>query len=103
MSGMENKLLDSIAAMKEMEPGVGPWQIKYCNGEKIILYNYEHIIACDITDKSRGIYSVIDLRGLKNGTEICRVLARCPGMFPSKKWFRYYLGHRKQQEDRLYT
>jgi len=64
---MKNKLLGSIAAMKEMGPGVGPWKIIYCNGDKIILYNYAHIIACDITEKGKGIYSIIDLRGLKTG------------------------------------
>ena len=64
---MKDKLLDSIACMKEMGPGVGPWRIIYCNGDKIILYNYAHIIACDISKENKGIYSVIDLRDLKTG------------------------------------
>ncbi|HWQ73026.1 MAG TPA: hypothetical protein VN370_12000, partial [Desulfitobacteriaceae bacterium] len=64
---MKDKLLGSIADMKEMEPGVGPWKIIYCNGDKIILYNYAHIVACDISQKNKGIYSIIDLRGLRTG------------------------------------
>ena len=65
---MRNKLLSSIAGMKEMGPGVGPWKVIYCNGDKIILYNYAHIVACDISKENKGIYSIIDLRDLKTGT-----------------------------------
>jgi hypothetical protein len=65
---MKDKLLDSIAGMKELGPGVGPWRIIYCNGDKIILYNYAHIVACDISKENKGIYSIIDVRGLKTGT-----------------------------------
>ncbi|MEN6312637.1 MAG: hypothetical protein ABFD25_00155 [Clostridiaceae bacterium] len=64
---MKEKLQSTLASMKEMGPGVGPWRIIYCNGDKIILYNYSHIVACDITEKNKGIYSIIGLNDLKTG------------------------------------
>lgn len=64
---MKEKLQSILASMKEMGPGVGPWRIIYCNGDKIILYNYSHIVACDITEKNKGIYSIIGLNDLKTG------------------------------------
>lgn len=73
---MKEKLRCSIASMKDMGPGVGPWRIIHCNGERIILYNYSHIIACDLTEKNKGIYSVIDLKDLKVGSYQGSVVAR---------------------------
>ncbi len=65
---IKGKLLQSIASMKKTEPGVGLWRVVYCNGDKIILDNYAYIVACDITEKNKGIYSIIDLRNLKVGS-----------------------------------
>ena len=65
---IKKKLLSSITSMKEMGPGVGPWRIIYYNEEKIILYNYAHIVACDISENNKGIYSIIELKDLKVGS-----------------------------------
>jgi hypothetical protein len=65
---IKEKLKSSIASMKEMGPGVGPWMIIYYNEEKIILYNYAHIVACDISENNKGIYSIIELKDLKVGS-----------------------------------
>lgn len=64
---MKEKLIKNINSMKEMNPGVGTWRIIYCSGERIILYNYGHIVACDISEKNKGIYSIIELKDLKAG------------------------------------
>jgi hypothetical protein len=65
---VKEKLQRSIASMKQMRPGVGPWRIIYYNEEKIILYNYAHIVACDISENNKGIYSIIELNNLKVGS-----------------------------------
>jgi hypothetical protein len=65
---VKEKLQSSIASMKEMGPGVGPWRIIYYNEDKIILYNYAHIVACDISENNKGIYSIIELNNLKVGS-----------------------------------
>lgn len=62
------KLQGSIASMLDMEPGVGPWRIITCIKDRIILYNYAYVVACDISEKNRGIYSIIELSGLKVGS-----------------------------------
>jgi len=86
---MKDKLLDSISGMKEMGPGVGPWRIIYCNGDKIILYNYAHIVACDISKENKGIYSIIDLMGLKTGTYQGSIIAM---VYPSSDAMSCILG-----------
>jgi predicted small secreted protein len=65
---IKKKLQSSISSMKEMGPGVGPWRIIYYNEEKIIFYNYAHIVACDISESNKGIYSIIELENLKVGS-----------------------------------
>ena len=74
------KLRSSIDSMKKMGPGVSHWKIIYCNGEKIILYNYAHVVACDISEKNKGIYSIIELKNLKVGSYQG---SNCAAVYPS--------------------
>jgi hypothetical protein len=64
---MKEKLMHSIEDMKKMNSGVDSWQIIYSNGERVIIYNYAHIVGVDISEKNNGIYSIIELKNLKIG------------------------------------
>jgi len=63
----KDKLLNIIEDMKEMDPGIEPWRIVYYYEDKIILYNYAHIIACDLSNDNNGIISIIELKDLNVG------------------------------------
>jgi len=69
-SNIKLNLLNKIEAMRDMGPGVGPWRVAYynANDERIIFYNYAHIVACDISEKNKGIYSIIETNSLNIGS-----------------------------------
>lgn len=83
------KLLKSVQEMENMEPGVGDWQIKYYNNGRIIIYNYSHIMAINVSGNNKGIYSIIDLRNLKVGSYQGSVVAE---MYPSPDGLALILG-----------
>ncbi len=44
--------------------GVGPWNIIYCNDNKLIFNNYKYAIGYSMKKDMEGIYSIIDLQKL---------------------------------------
>ncbi|MFA6941343.1 MAG: M56 family metallopeptidase [Clostridiaceae bacterium] len=95
-SNVKAKLLKSVQEMKNMEPGVGPWEIKYYNNGRIIIYNYSHIIAINVSGNNKGIYSIIDLRNLKVGSYQGSIVAE---MYPSPDGLALILGTGTHEAD----
>jgi WD40 repeat protein len=67
-SAYRKKLVEMLNKMKQLSPGVGPWRIIYCNDGKLMFYNYNHMIACNYTEKEKSIYSILDFSNLKVGS-----------------------------------
>jgi hypothetical protein len=67
-SASRKKLVEMISKMKELPIGVGPWRIIYCNNEKMMFYNYGHMIAYNYNEKEKGIYSILAFTNLKVGS-----------------------------------
>jgi hypothetical protein len=82
---IKEKLTNSIKRMKAMNAGVGPWRIIFCNEDKIVIYNYAHIVACDISENNKGIYGIIELKDLRvgsyQGSEIAEIYVSPDSMF----------------------
>lgn len=83
------KLLKSVQEMENMEPGVGPWKTIYYKNNRIIIYNYSHIMAINVSGNNKGIYSIIDLRNLKVGSYQGSAIAK---MYPSPDGLALILG-----------
>jgi hypothetical protein len=62
------ELADVLKELKNMELGVGPWRIIYVSKDKILFYNYSHLLAYNSTEEYKGIYNAIDLRKIDVGT-----------------------------------
>ncbi|MBC8061594.1 MAG: zf-HC2 domain-containing protein [Clostridiaceae bacterium] len=61
------ELINTLEKMKELNPGVGTWITIYCNNDKLMFYNYNHLVAYNYNEKEKGIYSVLDFSNLKVG------------------------------------
>lgn len=57
-NGDVDKMLKEI---KTKELGVGPWRAVYADSNKILLYNYSHLLVYDNSSNKRGIINAVDL------------------------------------------
>jgi len=57
----------------------------FCNEDKVIIYNYAYIVACDISQNNKGIYAIIELKDLKigyyQGSETAEIYVSPDAMF----------------------
>ncbi|MGV8982901.1 hypothetical protein [Clostridium sp.] len=67
-STYRKKLVGLLKKMKQLPQGVGPWRTIYCNNDKMMFYNYGHMIAYNYSEKEKGIYSILDFSNLKVGS-----------------------------------
>lgn len=64
---LDKKISEALKELMTLNVGIAPWRIIYADPEKILFYNYSHLLAYKTNNDISKIYSGIDLRKLEKG------------------------------------
>lgn len=65
---LDRKLVvNALMEIKNMPYGVGPWITVYSSDDRVIFYNYRHLMVYDNRIDNKGIYRILDFQPLDVG------------------------------------